>query len=107
MFSFTADGLLRSTVTGSTGTTSATLPATSRAVTFRYTLWLGNVGGTCQAYDPVFGSRFKAPGLDPMASAVAIGNHGPFGPSDHSRVIGSLARFRSVACHRKSSVSFC
>src|SRR5829696_3986974 len=78
MFSLTAAGLFRSTRTGSGVTASATFPAVSRAVTFRWTLWVGKLAGSFHGYDPVFGSRLATPELDPRLSAVTTGVHGPF-----------------------------
>src|SRR5688500_3903539 len=43
MLSLTAAGLFRSTRTGCSVTASPMLPAVSRAVTFRYTLWVGKL----------------------------------------------------------------
>src|SRR5262249_25132691 len=56
--------------------------------------------------DPLLGRRLAAPELAPSASAAAIGIHGPRGPSDHSSVIGSVARLRSTAVQRRTMVSF-
>src|SRR4051812_38469507 len=106
MFSLTAAGLFRSTRTGSLVMASATFPAVSRADTFRYTLWVGKLAGSFHGYDPAFGSRLATPELVPRLSAAATGVHGPFGPSAHSIVIGSVAKFRSVASQRRTIVSF-